>query len=341
MSHLPPIRYILPLASLCGGCKTIAEHVTSLAARGHDTEVWHLAGGWEWFGRSVPHRIFPHTDQLGAALQSFRGIKTATFWTTASWVVSNLHPGERGFYDVQDEDESTYSGSNAGTSYRLGLTPFTNGEFVAENIERKYGTPVTVVGIGIDHRVFRPLPMIRERFRILTPYRTGSAGPVALKGWDLASAALRELARAEPRASLVTFGVEPSPRVDWMPHIHVQRPSDRKLRELYSQSGVFLSASRHEGFGLPMLEAQACGLPVVCTDAGGNREFCRHEDTALVCPNQTPGGLSTNLLRVLSDPALAARLGIAGIAEATRYRWADVIDRLESLYLHQRAAVLA
>jgi len=126
--------------------------------------------------------------------------------------------------------------------------------------------------------------------------------------------------------------VEAAPVVDWMPHVHVQRPSDRKLRELYAQAGVFLSASRHEGFGLPMLEAQACGLPVVCTDAGGNREFCRHEETALVCGRQTCGGLAAHMHRVMSDPALVARLAANGLAEAARYRWPAVIDRLEALF---------
>ena len=252
------IVYVLPGASLCGGVKIIGEHITRLAARGHDAEVWHLGGDWAWFPRPVPHRKFPHTDQLGAALQSFSGVKVATFWTTASWVASNLLPGERGYYLVQDEDELTYSGSFAGTSYRLGLVPITEGAFVTESIEKKYGATCHNVGIGIDHRTFRPLPMIREQFRVLTPSRTTSAGPAKLKGWDLAQSSLRELARAEPQSSLVTFGVEPAPKIDWMPHIHIQRPSDRKLRELYSQAGVFLSASRHEGFGLPMLEAMAC-----------------------------------------------------------------------------------
>lgn len=335
------VVYVLPGAALAGGIKVIGEHVTGLAARGHAAEVWQLGGSWEWFGRPVPHRVFGHTDHLGAALQGFRGVKVATFWTTASWVAPNLLPGERGFYLVQDLDQRTYSGDDSGTSYRLGLTAVTESDSVQEDLRRSYGVEGVNVGIGIDHRTFRPLPMIRDKLRILTPARTTSAGPAGLKGWDLAVAALKLLAAREPRASLVTFGVEDVRPVGFMPHVHVRRPSDLKLRELYSQSGVFLSASRHEGFGLPMLEAMACGLPVVATDSGGNREFCRHEDTALVCRQRTAGGLAAHLARVLADERLAARLSAAGLAEADRYRWPAVVDRLERVYGLARGAAAA
>ena len=323
------VVYLLPHAGMCGGVKVIAEHVTGLCARGIDAAVWGLTGGFGWFPRPVPYFVFPSTDALGAAMQTETDARfVATFWITASWVPPNLRGASRGFYLIQDHDELTYGGSSAGTSYRQGLTHITEGKFVTNEITRLYGTPCRNVGIGVDSNVFAPLPMIRERFRVLTPFRTHSAGPAGLKGWDVAETALRKLAAAEPRASVVTFGIEGGPVVDWMPHIHLHYPSDAKLRELYAQSGVFLSASRHEGFGLPMLEAMACACPVVCTDANGNREFCRDGATALVSPSGDADGLAGNLARVMGDPGAASRIGAAGLAESTRYRWTEVIDRL-------------
>jgi glycosyltransferase involved in cell wall biosynthesis len=232
-----------------------------------------------------------------------------------------------------DEDELTYGGSANGSSYKLGLVNITEGEFVTGEIERKHGVKCHNVGIGVDPRVFRPLPYIRDRQRILTALRTTSAGPAGLKGWDIALKAIREIANRLPGASLVTFGMEPVATLfEWIPHIHIDSPSDRKLRELYSQSGLYLSCSRHEGFGLPMLEAMACKCPVVCTDSHGNREFCRDGQTAMVAPSEDFIGVADRAVQVMEDDGLARRLSDSGYAESTRYRWSSVLDKLEALF---------
>lgn len=325
------VVYLLPHASLCGGVKVIAEHVAGLIARGHEAVVWGLTGDFSWFPRHVPHHQFGSTDELGAAMQTLTGAKfVATFWVTASWIPGNLRGQSKGFYLIQDHDELTYGGSTAGTSYRLGLTPITEGAFVTEEIERLYGAKCHNVGIGVDPEVYWPLPFVRERYRVLTPYRPG-AGPNDLKGWDAAADALRQLAASCSRVSVVTFGGDGSPRIDWMPHIHLDSPSDGKLRELYSQSGVFLSASRREGFGLPMLEAMACGCPVVCTDSGGNREFCRDGDTALVRDQGDAGGLARAMKTVTDDDRLRNSLAVNGSTAAANYRWPAVLDKLEGV----------
>ena len=324
------IVYVLPHAGRCGGVRVIAEHVSRLNARGHDVQVWGLTGSFTgWFPRSVPHRLFPHTDQLGDALQQFDGRKAGTFWVTASWVASNLRPGERGFYLVQDEDQLTYSGDGSGSSYKLGLTLITEGEFVTQEIERKHGVRCHNVGIGYDDVAFRPLPMIRERLRVLTPYRP-HAGGNDLKGWNLALDVWHRIHATVPGSSLVTFGDSPRPRNVTGPHIHLAGISDAKLREVYSQSGVFLHTAKHEGFGLPMLEAMACGLPVVCTDSHGNREFCRNGDTAIVANDA--GGLAAGCMSVMSNDEQFRSLSESGLRESSRYRWEPVIDRLEAVF---------
>jgi glycosyltransferase involved in cell wall biosynthesis len=324
------VVYVLPHAGRCGGIRVIGEHASRLAARGHDTQVWGFTGSFAgWFPRPVKHRLFPHTDQLGAALQGFTGVKVATIPQTASWVASNLLPGEKGFYLAQDDDARTYSGDGSGSSYRHGLTVVTEGEYVTADLRERYGVEAVNVGIGYDHRVFYPLPMTRDRLRVLTPYRP-HAGGGDLKGWGLALDTWRRVHAGVPGASLVTFGDSPKPPGVPGPHIHLSAPTDAKLREVYSQSGVFLHTAKHEGFGLPMLEAMACGLPVVCTDSHGNREFCRDGDTAVV--KMDGDGLAAGCAAVMADGETFGRLATAGLNEAKRYRWEPVIDRLEQVY---------
>jgi glycosyltransferase involved in cell wall biosynthesis len=130
-----------------------------------------------------------------------------------------------------------------------------------------------------------------------------------------------------PRPELCLFGIEPELADD--PAIrYVTAPSDEQVNELFNRATVFVQTSTHEGFALPPLEAMATGGAVVCTDAHGNRDFCRDgENCLLTAPDVA--AVSAALGRVLADASLRARLGAAGIETAKAYAWKLRIDRLE------------
>jgi glycosyltransferase involved in cell wall biosynthesis len=91
---------------------------------------------------------------------------------------------------------------------------------------------------------------------------------------------------------------------------------------------VFLQTSTHEGFCLPPLESMATGGAVVCTDAHGNRDFCRDGVNCLM-PEPKREAVTSAVRRLLEDPPLRQRLGAAGIETAADYAWSRRIDALE------------
>jgi glycosyltransferase involved in cell wall biosynthesis len=112
---------------------------------------------------------------------------------------------------------------------------------------------------------------------------------------------------------------------------YVTAPSDSEVNELLNSATVFVQTSRHEGFCLPILEAMATGVPVVCTDAHGNRDFCRDGVNCLM-PEPRPRAVRDALEAVLADPALRARLSADGLATARRYDWSTRLDELERFF---------
>lgn len=88
-----------------------------------------------------------------------------------------------------------------------------------------------------------------------------------------------------------------------------------------------------EGYPISTLEAQAAGVPVVVTDAGGSREAVQHERTGLVVPKCNPGILAKALLRLLQDPELHRRMGEAGRERAHReFNRERMIGTISSIY---------
>jgi glycosyltransferase involved in cell wall biosynthesis len=99
-----------------------------------------------------------------------------------------------------------------------------------------------------------------------------------------------------------------------------------RLRALYRGARVFVYPSRYEGFGIPPLEAMACGAPVIATRTGAIPEFA--EGAAVLIER---GGLREALVRVLADSALRRELRAKGPERARLWTWdrgAAVMNRL-------------
>ena len=97
------------------------------------------------------------------------------------------------------------------------------------------------------------------------------------------------------------------------------RLSDAELVWLYRNSRALIFPSKYEGFGLPPLEAQVLGCPVVCSTAASLREVCG--DGALYFDPDDPKTLVAQLDRLESDPDLAMELRRRGLANSQRFSW--------------------
>jgi glycosyltransferase involved in cell wall biosynthesis len=91
------------------------------------------------------------------------------------------------------------------------------------------------------------------------------------------------------------------------------------LRALYRGAVALTMASYHETFGMPMLEAMACGTPVLASDASCLPEIAGA--AALYAPPDDAGAWSANLRAIAGDPALRDRLRDAGLARAAAFSW--------------------
>jgi glycosyltransferase involved in cell wall biosynthesis len=92
-------------------------------------------------------------------------------------------------------------------------------------------------------------------------------------------------------------------------------------------------ASGYEGLPNVVMEAMACGVPVVASDIWGNRELVVHEQTGFLAQLGDRAGLARFANKILDDPALAQRLGAAGRERvATEFTVAAMVERHAALY---------
>jgi glycosyltransferase involved in cell wall biosynthesis len=127
------------------------------------------------------------------------------------------------------------------------------------------------------------------------------------------------------RAAVVRFGMERSVSIEG------GVPKNSVSAHL-SQGEIFLNTSRIDNAPVTLVEAMACGLPVVTTDAGGISDLVEHEHDALVAPVGEAAALAEQVQRVLEEPGLSGRLSKNGRESAVRHDWRVILPMWQGLF---------
>ncbi|MEK7548348.1 MAG: glycosyltransferase, partial [Patescibacteria group bacterium] len=106
--------------------------------------------------------------------------------------------------------------------------------------------------------------------------------------------------------------------------------SDQDLVGLYSGAAVFVHPSLYEGFGLMILEALACGAPVVSSNTSSLPEVVG--DAGLLVPAQNPSLLAAAIKQVLSNQRLADALRAKGLERVKQFSWRQTAEQTLALY---------
>jgi glycosyltransferase involved in cell wall biosynthesis len=112
--------------------------------------------------------------------------------------------------------------------------------------------------------------------------------------------------------------------------LFVNHLPEEDLVAFYNLADLFVFPSLYEGFGLPPLEAMACGAPVVCSDAASVPEVVG--DAALTVDPHSVEELAAAMLRVLTEPDLREELRQKGLAQSQRFSWERTAQETIAIY---------
>jgi glycosyltransferase involved in cell wall biosynthesis len=189
---------------------------------------------------------------------------------------------------------------------------------------------IDVTPYGVDAR-FRPVTAesdrLHRRFGIAAPYVLCVGTLEPRKNLVAAVRAFRHVIRAIPEATLVIAGSQGWRNASFEHELQhssgevvlTGRVGDEELVQLYAGASGFLFPSLFEGFGFPVLEAMACGTPVISSNTTSLPELVG--DAGLLVAPDDLYSMASAVIRVLEDAELAADLRRRGLARAERFSW--------------------
>jgi glycosyltransferase involved in cell wall biosynthesis len=318
------VTYVLPELRLSGGALVVLQLVNELRLLGVDARVLARRGRrdrrrevFRWSLQVAPTVV--GRDRSLVERTAPTDVVVATHWTTVAWVRELLAAGRarHAAYFVQDYEPWFFAEDDAQARERVKLTyeliapKMVTSEWLRALVAAD-GYESRVVPLGLDLGFFYPRPVERGA----RPVVLAMARPrTPRRAFGFVVATLAKVHDAMPDAEIVLFGEQIDSLELPFPCRRAGVITDHdELARLYSSARVHFDGSDFQAFGLPALEAMACGAVSVLTDAGGVREYARHEENCLLVPPRDVDAAAGAILRLLHDAPLVERLRDAGFA---------------------------
>jgi glycosyltransferase involved in cell wall biosynthesis len=350
------ITFVLPmfLPTPAGGFKVVYEYANRLHRRGHKVAVvhprslvesgehgWIDAGKqwlWPWKLRWRHRPLVPWfpvdpgvrlllTPDLREERIPDGDVIVATAFQTAFPVAQYGAEKGRGYYLIQSYEDWMGEEEEVRKSWQLPLQKIVVSRWL-ERRAHELGEGVRTVRIppGLDREEFRLREVIQRRRR---PRVGMLAHPLTIKGTRDGVTALGLVRQRIPNLEAVLFGTTSRPLdlPEWIEYR--QSPSPTALVALYNECQVFLHPSHLEGWGLPAVEAMACGCALVAAHNEGVDDFAEDGVTARLVPIRSPERLAEALEQLLTEEALRHRLAEAGLRKVAEFDWSTTVDQME------------
>jgi glycosyltransferase involved in cell wall biosynthesis len=328
-----PLRvvYLNEGLPLFGGVKVTLHQANLLTRRGHRVILATTGPPPEWYPLEAEVLSL---ERLEPALVPEADVVVGTYWSTLAVAAAcrcrramHFCQGYEGSFNHNREDHAAIE-----TAYRLPLPAMVVAPHLAEMLAQRFGRPARVVPQPLEP-FWQPRPHFRRRRRPRRVPRILVASPFEIdwKGVATALEAVRLLRARGVACRLVRLSQWPlcaEEREMLEPDELHHRLRPPEVARLMAGCDLLLAPSwEQEGFGLPALEAMACGVPVVASDISSYRGFAA--EAARLVPFDQPRAFAAAAEEILGSPRRWRRMRREGLGVASRFTEERTADAAE------------
>lgn len=352
------ISFVLPSLprQISGGTKIVFEYANYLASNNEVTiyymvdkclRKYHVPQCIGFlFGRIVAP-FYPKWIRISSNIQ-VRGVYKKNQVKEADFVIATARRtadfvkelpkdcGEKAYF-IQDFENWSYTDEEVYDSYRFGMVNIVIAQWLKDIVEKQTHQIAYYIRNGINTNVFKIKEPIKERKVRTVAFHYRSE---AIKGGECAIAVIKSLKQKYKDLEVFVVGREERPQElpAWCYYIHNASP--QQISDINNKVSIFLCTSIIEGFGLPGLEAMACGCALVTTDYLGAREYAVDGKNSLIAPVNDINGLVDRVSELFDNNELRIKIATDAAGMAMHYSFNDsagnFLKILENIYEKKR-----
>lgn len=336
------ITFLAPCKDLSGGIKVIATYGNKLMELGHQVTIVYPKSR-QPLRRRLKRGLIKAVKQQQDHLDRFKGqllaipeftdsnvpdgdVLIATAWETAEWSQKLSMSKGKKFYFIQGHEVWNGQKERVYNTLKYPMKKITISSWLQHLMAEISGDQdITMIPNASDFRVSHNDSTAMSRvYDVGMTYST-----IPNKGSHLGLEAVKQIANAHPDLRMVLFGTElPEEELPFNVDMF-EKPSQRKIQEIYESTSIWLSTSYEEGFCLPCLEAMSSGAVVISTDNKGVRDIVDHEQNGFITPTGNMQVLADKIDYLLTHHDVWQAMHEAGLEKSLTFSWDDSARRME------------
>ena len=335
-----------------GGFKVVYEYCNKLAEYGHEVVINYLygpmltgkhlpeiirkpivklysetvgPGSWFKLDRRIRKKVLSKPNKMAAG-----DVVISTALQTALMVKALPDRCGKKFYFIQDFENWSHSDEEVYASYAFGLTNIVVAKWLKDIVDEHSSIPARLVSNCINTDVFCNKGENRRKHSVVFHYRSAD-----YKGPQYALETIRRLKDRYDDLVVDVISSEEKPKT--LPkfcNFH-HSISASEVAEINNRTEVFMCTTVEEGFGLPGLEAMACGCAVVSSSYRGVLEYAVDGENALLSPVRDVDAMVTNIVKLFEDDELRKKIAENGIKTGKERSLEKSAKEFESILMEE------
>lgn len=326
------ITYVMTWTGVCGGTKIVLEHANRLIKRGHKITLISHDKKPVWFpmDEQVEFIEVPWEEVLCTRIPKCDLIVT-TYWREIYEAIQQkiapviyFEQGDYHLFDPDRVDERLEKFIQK--QFNVVNFIYTVSSYAKDKIKERFNKDAIVIPNAINDKVFFYKEHPKNNEFTITMIGAESSEFKRIKN---IIKALEEL-KAEGYKFKIEWVTPTRPKENNIDCI--VNPPQIEIGNVLRRTDIFICASIYEAFCLPVLEAMTCGAAVITTNNGGNMDFVKNEENALVIKQDDIEDMKSKIKILCQNEELRKKIIKNALKSSEQYHWDNIIPKIEEYY---------